>query len=56
LPKSASQPTLADTRWSFDDQVLRLVDPTPGDQRLKQCAVEAAGGSVVDVLDRSLVP
>ena len=56
LSEGASQPTLADTGRPFDDQVLRLVDPAPGDQRLKQCAVEAARGSVVDVLDRSLVP
>jgi hypothetical protein len=34
---------------------LRLVDPLAGGQRLKQRAVEPAGGAVIDILDRSLV-
>ena len=41
LSEGASQPTLADTGRPFDDQVLCLLDPAPGDQRLEQCAVEA---------------
>jgi hypothetical protein len=37
----------------FDDQVLRLLDP--GGQRLEQRTVEPAGGTVINVFDRSLV-
>jgi hypothetical protein len=53
LTECAIKPAFADTGGPFDDQVLRVLDPSPGDHRLEQCAVEAARGSVVDVLDRS---
>src|SRR5271170_1129041 len=55
LTEGTSQPTFADARRPFDDQILRLIDPAGGDQRLEQCAVEATRGPVVDVLDRRLV-
>src|SRR5215469_12683826 len=35
VAEGASQPTLADTGWSLDDQVLRLLDPTAGNQGLE---------------------
>jgi hypothetical protein len=30
----------ADTGWPFDDQILRLLDPTAGDQGLEECTIE----------------
>src|SRR5215472_3591989 len=55
VAEGASQPAFADTGGAFDDQVLRLLDPTAGNQGLEECAVETAGDAVIDVLDRHLV-
>jgi hypothetical protein len=44
----AGEPAFADAGRPFDDQVLRLVDPAASDQCLEQCAVEPAGGAVID--------
>src|SRR5215217_3169426 len=55
LAESAGEPALADAGGPFDDQVLRLLDPSSASEGLEQHAVEAAGGTVVDVLDRRLV-
>jgi hypothetical protein len=55
VAEGTGKPAFADTRGSFDDQVLRLVDPAAGDQCLEQRSVEAAGGAIIDVFDRRLV-
>ena len=55
MAECAGKPAFADTGRPFDDQVLRLVDPAASDQRLEYRAVEAAGGAVIDVLNRRLV-
>jgi hypothetical protein len=44
VAERASQPAFADAGRPFDDQVLRLVDPAPGDQCLEQGTIEPAGG------------
>lgn len=41
--------------WPFDDQVLCLIDPGPAIHCLEQATIEATGGPVIDILDRSLV-
>ena len=55
VAKGAGQPALADPGRPFDDQVLRLLDPSPTRERLEEGAVEPACRAVIDVLDRSLM-
>src|SRR6185503_9366799 len=55
VAEGAGEPTLADAGRSFDDQVLRLVDPATGDQGLEQRSVETAGGAIIDVFDSCLM-
>ena len=55
MAEGASQPAFADTGWSFDDQILCLLDPTAGDQGLEECTIETTGGAVIDIFDRCLV-
>src|SRR5215471_12188014 len=55
VAEGASKPAFADPGGALDDQVLGLFDPTAGNQGLEQCAVETAGGAVIDVLDHRLV-
>jgi hypothetical protein len=55
VSERARQPTLADPGRSFDDQVLRLLDPLPAGERLEEDAIEPACGAVIDILDRGRV-
>src|SRR5712691_9278033 len=55
VAEGTGQPAFADTGRPFDDQVLCLLDPAPGGQRLEQRTVEASGGAIIDVFDRRLV-
>jgi hypothetical protein len=55
VAERTGKPTFADPSGPFDDQVLCPVDPAAGDRCLEQRAVEAAGGTVIDVFDRRLV-
>ena len=55
MAEGASQPAFADTGWPFDDQILRLLDPTAGNQALEECTIETTGGAVIDIFDRCLV-
>jgi hypothetical protein len=55
VAEGTSKPRFAHTRWAFDNQVLRDVDPVAVDELLEEGAVEAARRPVIDVLDRCLV-
>jgi len=55
VAEGAGQPALADPGRPFDDQVLRLLDPSSAGERLEERAVEPTCGAVVDVFDRGLV-
>ena len=55
MTERTGQPTLPDPGRALDDQVLRLLDPTPAGEALEQGAIEAACGTVVDILDDGLV-
>ena len=51
VAEGAGEPRFADPGGTFDDEILRGVDPIAGDQPLEQCSIEAALGAPVDVLD-----
>src|SRR4029077_11724367 len=51
VAEGASQPAFADAGWSFNNQVLRLINPTAGDQGLEQGRVETTSGAIIDILD-----
>src|SRR5260370_39566666 len=49
------KPTLADPGGPAQDQIVMRVDPLAIGELLEQSAVEAARGSVIDVLDAGLL-
>lgn len=55
VAKGRGEPALADAGRSAQDQVLVGLDPVAVGQLLEQCTVEAARGTIVDVLDRGLM-
>src|SRR3954453_19784987 len=52
---SASGPCLSDAGGPGDDQIVVSVDPVADDQLLEEGAIDTAGRTVVDILDRRLV-
>ena len=55
VAERAGQPTFADARWAADGQIVMRVDPVAGDELDEQGPVEAAFGSIVDILGGRLV-
>jgi hypothetical protein len=51
VAEGASDPTFARSGRAGDDQMSMFPDPITGCQALKQCAIEAAWGAVVDIFD-----
>ena len=51
MTEGTGQPALADAGGPAQDQIVVRVDPLAISEPLKERAVEAAGGSVIDVLD-----
>ena len=51
VAECAGEPGFADAGGAFDDEVLQRLDPVAGDQPLEQRAIEAAGRTIVDILD-----
>jgi len=49
------EPTLADADRPAQDQILMGIDPGTLGELLEQCAVEAARGAVIDILDGGLI-
>ena len=56
VAERAGDPTLADTGWADDEQVLVSLDPLAGDELLEQRLVEAARRLHVDILDDGVLP
>ena len=55
VAESTSKPTFADAGWPAQDQIVVRVDPFAGSKLVEQGAIEAARGTVIDVLDDGMV-
>lgn len=55
VAESTGKPTLSDAGRATKDQIVVRVDPLAVDELVEQGAVEAAWGSVIDVLDDSMM-
>ena len=51
MAEGTSQPRLADTGRTDDDQMMMVADPLAAGELVEQSAVEAAGRMQVDILD-----
>ena len=55
MSKGTGKPTLADTAWSRDQKIVVRSDPIAGSKLEEEGTVEAADGTVVNVLDAGVV-
>jgi len=55
VAEGTGKPTFADAGWPAQDQIVVRVDPLAAGELLEQCAIEAARGPVIDVLDGGVV-
>jgi hypothetical protein len=51
VTEGASEPTLADAAWPGDQKIMASPDPIAGSELEEEATIEAADGTVVDVLD-----
>ena len=56
VAKRSSKPGLANAGWAADGEIIVSVDPVAGDEFLEQRPVETARRSIVDILDRRMMP
>jgi hypothetical protein len=55
VAERTSNPALADTGWSDDEQILMAVNPLAGDELLEQHFVDPAGRPHVDIFDHGVL-
>jgi hypothetical protein len=55
VAEGTGKPTFADAGWPAQDQMVVRIDPLAPDELVEQCAIEAARGTVIDVLDDGVV-
>src|SRR4051794_3057432 len=55
VAESTGKPSFADAGWPAQDQIVVCLDPLTLGEFVEQGAIEAAWGTVIDVLDNGIV-